>query len=104
MIEFTSVTAVAFRAETANGVSTWAMTSLRDQPCVRMKSSIAFSRSIRSMISLRMCSCGKPRVCPVSCRTTRWNSESGVFMVKLSRFIVGSSSAMESTSVPRYDQ
>ena len=51
-----------------------------------------------------MCSCSRPIVWPVSWRTTRWNSESGVVIVKPSRFIVGLSAAISLISVPTYDQ
>jgi hypothetical protein len=59
---------------------------------------------MRAMSARRMCSCGQPMVWPVSWRTTRTNSDSGVRMVNPSRFIVASSRGMCSTSVPTYDQ
>ena len=52
----------------------------------------------------RMCSCGNPIVCPVSWRTTRWYSDSGVSIVNSCRLSVGSFEGIERMSVPRYDQ
>src|SRR5690242_16725557 len=51
-----------------------------------------------------MCSCGKPRVWPVSWRMTRLYSDSGVFMVNPCRFMVWRFLGICRMSVPRYDQ
>jgi hypothetical protein len=103
MIEVWSA-GVAMIDFSSSGVSTCASTIARSHPCVRKKYSYAFSGSTRATRSLRMCSCGQPRVCPVSCRTTRLYSDSGVLMVKPCRFMVGLPLLMRRTSVPRYDQ
>src|ERR1022692_2086881 len=89
MIDFGSAS-VPRMAASSIGVSTWSRVSRAVQPSMRWKYAMAFRRSILLTSARRMCSCGKPSVCPASCRTTRWNSDSGVSMVNSSRFMVAS--------------
>ena len=104
MIECGSASGVASSCDLSSGVSTCSRTSAAVQPCVRPKNLFALATSIFFTSSARMCSCGNPSVCPVSWRTTRKNSLASVFIVKASRFMVGSPAGMLRMSVPSYDQ
>nr|WP_230465320.1 hypothetical protein [Nocardia seriolae] len=84
----------------SSGVSTWARVTSGGHPITSWKYLMALSESMRATISRRMCSCGNPRVWPVSWRTTRLYSLSGVCMEKDSRFMVGWSASIDMMSVP----
>ena len=66
MMDSGSLSFVPIKERFDSGVSTWSSTSCGDQSWSILKNAMAFLRSMRFTMSLRMCSCSKPSVCPAS--------------------------------------